>query len=78
MDDGMYIYNNGKGWAVFKTRPPGSGNHFAYLEPSGDWSLVVATYYETKEEANVVLQQIRNRQAEEESWNRRMKGAKDE
>lgn len=55
-DSKIYIHNNGKGWAVFK-KNPGHHRDFAYCD--GEWSLAVATYHKTKEEAEAVLAEIR-------------------
>jgi hypothetical protein len=58
----MYIYNNGNGWAVFKKNPTHKHQRpFAYVDCGNgkwEWSLVVATYYKTREEAERVYAKV--------------------
>ncbi len=55
----IYIHNNGKGWAVFKHNPKHPCNRpYAHIECTNEWSLISATYYETKLEAQRMLEKI--------------------
>jgi hypothetical protein len=56
----MYISNNGNGWAVFKENPTHKHKRpWAYIAESKEWSLVMATYYRTREEAQKLLESLK-------------------
>jgi hypothetical protein len=52
----VYVSNNGKGWAIFKSDP---NNHrdWAWLDESRKWDKVMATYYPTREKAEQIRQE---------------------